>query len=188
VRRFSAWLAEECEQESDPLFGLKSPKLDTPITEPLTDDQLRAMLKACPGPDLRDKRDAAILTLMFTTGARAGEVVALQVANVRRTQSQPTCAPHVTSTSGALIQAAQPPNTTRGLGAVAAIHYWRRARNNAACANTVGWTHPTRRERHDHTSTCRRSDRPINLSVGRCCLPRRQAEMWRRWDQLRVAV
>jgi integrase/recombinase XerD len=49
-----------------------------------------AMLKACRGPELRDKRDAAILTLMFTTGARAGEVVALQVADVNLRGVPPT--------------------------------------------------------------------------------------------------
>jgi integrase/recombinase XerD len=90
VRRFSAWLAEEGEQDTDPLLGLHSPKLDNPVTEPLTDDQLRAMLKACRGPDLRDKRDEALVRLMFTTGARAGEVVALQVADLNLRTDPPT--------------------------------------------------------------------------------------------------
>jgi integrase/recombinase XerD len=90
VRRFSGWLTEEGEQDSDPLLGLKSPKLDTPVIEPLTDDQLRAMLRACRGPDLRDKRDEAILRLMFTTGARAGEVVAMQVTDLNLRADPPT--------------------------------------------------------------------------------------------------
>jgi integrase/recombinase XerD len=90
VRRFSAWLAEEGEQDTDPLLGLHSLKLDNPVTEPLTDDQLRAMLKACRGPDLRDKRDEALVRLMFTTGARAGEVVALQVADLNLRTDPPT--------------------------------------------------------------------------------------------------
>jgi len=50
VRRYSAWLTEEGEQALDPLLGLRAPKLDKPVVEPLTDDQLRAMLKACRGP------------------------------------------------------------------------------------------------------------------------------------------
>jgi site-specific recombinase XerD len=90
VRRFSAWLAEEGEQGTDPLLGLHSPKLDKPVVEPLSDDQLRALLKACRGPDLRDKRDEAIIRLMFTTGARAGEVVALQVADLNLRSVPPT--------------------------------------------------------------------------------------------------
>jgi integrase/recombinase XerD len=90
VRRFSGWLTEESEQQSDPLLGLKAPKLDNPVIEPLTDDQLRAMLKACRGPDLRDKRDEAMLRLMFTSGARAGEVVAMQVGDLNLRSVPPT--------------------------------------------------------------------------------------------------
>lgn len=90
VRRFSAWLTEEDEQPADPLLGLHSPKLDKPVIEPLTDDQLRALLKACRGPDMRDRRDEALIRLMFTTGARAGEVVALQVADVNLRSVPPT--------------------------------------------------------------------------------------------------
>lgn len=90
VRRFSAWLTEEGEQPSDPLLGLKAPKLDQPVVEPLTDDQLRAMLKACRGATFMDKRDEAILRLMYTTGARAGEVVAIGVADLNLKAKPPT--------------------------------------------------------------------------------------------------
>jgi integrase/recombinase XerD len=90
VRRFSAWLAKEGEQDTDPLLGLHSPKLDKPVVEPLTDDQLRALLKACRGPDMRDKRDEALIKLMFTTGIRAGEAVALQVTDVNLRTDPPT--------------------------------------------------------------------------------------------------
>lgn len=89
LRRFSAWLTEEGELDADPLLGLKAPKLDTPVTEPLTDEQLKAMLNACRGADLRDLRDAAIIRLMYTTGARAGEVVALQLEDVHAKANPP---------------------------------------------------------------------------------------------------
>jgi integrase/recombinase XerD len=89
VRRFAAWLAEEGEIPADPFLGVKSPKLDTKVIEPLTDDQLRALLKACtppkgtaPADQMRHRRDEAILRLMMETGARAGEVVALELADV----------------------------------------------------------------------------------------------------------
>jgi integrase/recombinase XerD len=36
LRRFSAWLAEEGEVDADPLLGLKAPKLDAKVVEPLT--------------------------------------------------------------------------------------------------------------------------------------------------------
>ncbi len=47
VRRFTAWLADEGEIDADPFLGVKPPKLDTTVVEPLTDEQLRSLLKAC---------------------------------------------------------------------------------------------------------------------------------------------
>jgi integrase/recombinase XerD len=79
VRRFSAWLAEEGEIGRDELVGAKPPKLDQKITEPLTDVQLKALLAACSGPDMRDRRDEAIVRVMLETGLRAGEVIGMTV-------------------------------------------------------------------------------------------------------------
>ena len=89
VRRFSGWLLEEGEQDTDPLAGLKAPKLDQPVTLPLTDDELRAMLAACKGRGLRERRDEALLRLMYTTGARAGEVVGMETADLHLKESPP---------------------------------------------------------------------------------------------------
>jgi len=82
LRRFSAWLEEEGEVDTDPLLGLKAPKLDTKVTESLTDDELRRLIKACSGKQFRDRRDEAIVRLMAETGMRAGEVIGLTVADV----------------------------------------------------------------------------------------------------------
>jgi integrase/recombinase XerD len=82
VKRFSAWLAEEGELPSDPLLGVKPPKLDAKVVEPLTDDQIRGMVKACAGPTMRDRRDEAVLRLMAETGVRAGECASLALADV----------------------------------------------------------------------------------------------------------
>ncbi|SKD92192.1 phage integrase family protein [Mycobacteroides abscessus subsp. abscessus] len=82
VRRFSAWLEEEGEIDADPLLGLKAPKLDVKVTESLSDDELRALIKACGGREFRDRRDEAIVRLMAETGMRAGEVTGLAVEDV----------------------------------------------------------------------------------------------------------
>jgi site-specific recombinase XerD len=89
VRRFSAWLAEEGEIAGDPFLGVKSPKLDEQVIEPLTDDELRALLKACQPPKgaepkvaMRHRRDEAMVRIMFESGVRAGEVVNMQVADL----------------------------------------------------------------------------------------------------------
>ena len=82
VKRFSAWLAEEGEIEVDVLIGLKPPKLDQKVIEPFTEVQLKALIKACAGSDMRDRRDEAIVRLMVETGSRAGETAALQLTDL----------------------------------------------------------------------------------------------------------
>ncbi|WP_433478122.1 tyrosine-type recombinase/integrase [Spirillospora sp. CA-142024] len=82
VRRFSRWLAEEDEIDVDQLVGLKPPKLDVKVVPELSEDELRALLKACQGKSLRDRRDEALVRLMTETTARAGEVVDMQVGDV----------------------------------------------------------------------------------------------------------
>jgi site-specific recombinase XerD len=82
VRRFSAWLTEEGEFDTDPLLGLKAPKLDAKVTDSLTEDELKRLIKACGGKEFRDRRDEAIVRLMAETGMRAGEVTNLTIADV----------------------------------------------------------------------------------------------------------
>lgn len=82
VRRFAAWLADEGELDANPLIGVKPPKLDTKVVDALSDDQLRRLIKACAGKELIDRRDEAIVRLMAETGLRAGEVIAIQVADL----------------------------------------------------------------------------------------------------------
>ena len=82
VRRFTAWLTAEEVIDRDDLVGLKSPKLDQKVVEPLTDDQVRALVRACKGKDLRDKRDEAVVRLMVEAGLRAGECAELKLADL----------------------------------------------------------------------------------------------------------
>lgn len=79
VRRFAAWLVDEDEIPSDPLVGLKAPKADVPVFQPLTEPQIQAMLARCDRKTFLGKRDEAILRLMFETVMRPGDVVALEV-------------------------------------------------------------------------------------------------------------
>jgi integrase/recombinase XerD len=82
VRRFSKWLAAEGELPADPLDGMRPPKLDSKVVPVLSDDQLRALLRACEGRTLRDRRDEALVRLLAETGLRAGECVALRLDDV----------------------------------------------------------------------------------------------------------
>lgn len=95
VRRFTASLIAEGHVVEDPFRGVKAPKIDQPIVEPLTDDELRALIKACaalggihgtnftaPGERLHHRSDEAIVRLMFEIGIRTGEVVALEIGDL----------------------------------------------------------------------------------------------------------
>lgn len=82
VKRFTLWLVDEGELDSDPLLGVKQPKLDKKVVDALTDDQVRRLIKACQGKSLRDRRDEAIIRLMVETGMRAGELIGMQTADV----------------------------------------------------------------------------------------------------------
>jgi site-specific recombinase XerD len=82
MRRFSAWLEEEGEIDSDPLIGLKAPKLDAKVVNSLSDAELRQLIKACSGKEFRDRRDEAIVRLMSETGMRAGELIGLAVDDI----------------------------------------------------------------------------------------------------------
>lgn len=86
LKRFSAWLADEGETDTDPLAGLKPPKLDVAVVEGLTDDQCRAMVIACQGKDFIDRRDEAIVRFMIETGARAREVLGLAMTDADLTR------------------------------------------------------------------------------------------------------
>ena len=52
------------------------------MTPTLTDEQLRAIIRACQGKSLKDRRDEALCRLTAETGLRAGEVAALAVPDV----------------------------------------------------------------------------------------------------------
>jgi site-specific recombinase XerD len=82
LRLFTAWLVDEGELPSDPLAGLKPPKLDAKVVPVLDDRQIRALIRACEGRTLYDRRDEALVRLMLETGIRAGEAVALQLQDV----------------------------------------------------------------------------------------------------------
>lgn len=90
VKRFSAWLAKEGEIKTDELVGIGSPKPDTKVVPTLSNNEIAALIKACTGKRFIDRRDECIVRLMLETGARAGEVVAMEVKDVDLDRCQVT--------------------------------------------------------------------------------------------------
>ncbi len=90
LRRYGAWLVDEGEIDTNPLLGMKPPKLDTKVTDALTDDQLKRLIGACKGKALIDRRDEAIVRLMCETGLRAGEVLGMGTDDIDLTRGVAT--------------------------------------------------------------------------------------------------
>ncbi len=82
LRRFSWWLEKEGERPTDELVTLAPPKLDTKVVNPLTDAELRDLIKVCAGKGFRERRDEAVIRLMAETGMRSGECCSLTVDDV----------------------------------------------------------------------------------------------------------
>lgn len=88
VRRFVAWLIAAGYIPIDPFAGIKGPRQTQKLVTPLTDEQLRALIATCstpthrPDEPLHHRRDEAIIRMMFETGIRIGETIALQVDDV----------------------------------------------------------------------------------------------------------
>jgi integrase/recombinase XerD len=82
LTRFADWLAEEGETDGDVLDRMRPPRLDKPVIEHLTDDEMAALVKACRGPEFADRRDEALVRLMGEAGLRAGEALALTTDDI----------------------------------------------------------------------------------------------------------
>jgi site-specific recombinase XerD len=82
LKRYSAWLTEEGEADTDALAGLKPPKLDTKVIEGLTHQQCTALVKACQGKEFIDRRDEAVARLFIETGLRARELLGLTIEDI----------------------------------------------------------------------------------------------------------
>jgi len=84
LRPFFNWLVEEGEIKVSPMARMRKPKVPEHAPPILTDAELTAILRACEGPSFDDRRDAALVRLFLSTGARLSEV-----ANLRWTPEVP---------------------------------------------------------------------------------------------------
>jgi site-specific recombinase XerD len=82
LQQFFRWAAEEDEIDRSPMEKMKPPRVpDRPVPLVPVDD-FRKLLKTTTGRELVDRRDAAILLLLFDTGIRRGELAGLKLADI----------------------------------------------------------------------------------------------------------
>ncbi len=78
------WLATPGEGDepyiaSNPMHGLRRPKVDEDPVPVLDFDEVRRLLAVCRGDRFEDRRDEAIVRFLFDTGCRRGEVASMRV-------------------------------------------------------------------------------------------------------------
>jgi integrase/recombinase XerD len=82
LKTFARWLAEEGYTPTNVLATVQVPKVDETPIEPFTDDELARIFAALDPSDAYDLRDYVLLQMLFDTGMRVGELVALTLDEV----------------------------------------------------------------------------------------------------------
>ena len=81
------WLANPGEDdepflEKNPIKGLRPPRVEEQPVPVLPKDAVRKILAACKGPDFENRRDEALIRMLYDTGCRRGEMVSMTLASL----------------------------------------------------------------------------------------------------------
>ncbi|MEU8011727.1 tyrosine-type recombinase/integrase [Micromonospora parva] len=83
LQQFFKWLAlDEEEIDRSPMERVRQPKTPQKLIPIMRDDDTRRILETCRGRAFVDRRDEAIIRLLYNTGARLSEVANLDVDDV----------------------------------------------------------------------------------------------------------
>lgn len=82
IRMLHRFMATEEIRPDDPAAQLDGVKVPSGIPKPLTEEQVTSLLDAVTGAGPIDRRDRAILELLYATGARVSEVVGLSMGDI----------------------------------------------------------------------------------------------------------
>ena len=82
VRNFHRYLLDEGQVETDAAADATSPKLPSRLPKAITIEEMASVLAATEGDTPQALRDRALLELLYATGARISEAVALNVDDV----------------------------------------------------------------------------------------------------------
>lgn len=82
VRSFYSWLVREGVIESNPASVVSSPKLPKPLPHVLSQEDVEKLLKCADASTPAGALDAALVELLYASGARIGEVASLDVDRI----------------------------------------------------------------------------------------------------------
>jgi site-specific recombinase XerD len=82
LQQFFAWLDAEEVIAVIPMAKMKLPAVPEQPVPILGDDEVRALLATCSGKTLEDRRDKAIIRLLYDTGMRRAELLGMTVRDL----------------------------------------------------------------------------------------------------------
>ncbi|MGI9017678.1 MAG: tyrosine recombinase XerC [Euzebya sp.] len=88
LRSFFAWAKKHGLTDSDPASLLDAPRLDRRLPQALRIDQVASLIAKAAGDTPLQQRDTAILEMLYASGARVSELVALDVATLDLSRRQ----------------------------------------------------------------------------------------------------
>jgi site-specific recombinase XerD len=78
LARFFGWAVDEGELGESPTAKMRPPAIPEQPVKQVTDDEVRALLRTCSSPTYDDRRDAALIIIMYDSGLRRSEILALR--------------------------------------------------------------------------------------------------------------
>jgi integrase/recombinase XerD len=82
LRTFFRWLEQEIDGFKSPLARLKPPKLDIEPVQGITSSEVTALIATCESDSFADRRDKALLLLLFDSGLRIEEALNLTWSDI----------------------------------------------------------------------------------------------------------
>jgi integrase/recombinase XerD len=82
IRMLHRYLATEQMRRDDPTAGLAGVKVPAGLPKPLTEQEVTSLMDAVTGGDPLQRRDRALLELLYATGARISEAVGLSLGDI----------------------------------------------------------------------------------------------------------
>jgi len=86
LNTFFRWLVEEEELQQNPMAKMHAPRVQLKPPPVLSLPDMRRLLRVCAGKGFAERRDMALLTLLFDTGVRSAELMGLRIEDVNLDQ------------------------------------------------------------------------------------------------------